>query len=181
MSFFESAIKKEDAPFKVVCGKWGIEYFRERGQKSDRQFVFKDVPSYAEGVSLATYLTELYSSDQADEIIFMYQKFKNILTQVPASSKYLPAETEGSGSRAGIYYPDKESVEKELYGLCLKNRAYSFLLEWASGVQAATMMAMRTASDNAVELKAKLDLQLNRKRQSQVTSGVIEISSSNES
>ena len=105
---------------------------------------------------------------------------------------FLPVKTDEKAKNpdAGVYYPDRETAEKSLYANCLKNKAYSFLLEWASGAQAATMMAMRNASDSAigevynritnVELKLELDLRLSRRRQWQVTSGVIETASSNE-
>lgn len=48
------------------------------------------------------------------------------------------------------------------------------MLEWSSGVQAATMTAMRTSAENAKNLKAELELTLNRRRQASVTSGVAE-------
>ena len=38
------------------------------------------------------------------------------------------------------------------------------MLEWSSGVQAATMTAMRTSAENAKNLKAELELTLNRRR-----------------
>lgn len=51
------------------------------------------------------------------------------------------------------------------------------MLETALGAQAATLTAMRSAYDTALEYSAKLETEMNRKRQSQVTADVIEISS----
>ncbi len=183
MSFFEEIYKHESDPIVVVCGKWGAEYFQAKGIPCAERFAFRDIPEYDESALLTDYLTKLYSEEKADQILIVHQKFKNILTQTPETTVFLPAKSENEAKdRSGevIYYPDKEAAGKALYALCLKNRLYSLLLESASGVQAATMMAMRTASDNAAELKSKLELKLNRKRQGQVTSGVIETSSSNE-
>ena len=180
MSFFENILAEDNNPLIIVCGKWGIEYFRTNNLMTDNRFVFSDIPEYAESASFASYLINLYSSGQADEIVLVYQKFKNILTQVPDTEPLLPAKSGEKKNTEVIYYPDREVVDKALYELCLKNKIYSLLLEWASGVHAATMMSMRTASDNAVKLKAELELNLNRRRQSQVTSGVMETAGSNE-
>ena len=51
------------------------------------------------------------------------------------------------------------------------------VLETALGAQAATLTAMRSAYDTACEYSAKLETEMNRKRQSQVTADVIESSS----
>jgi F0F1-type ATP synthase gamma subunit len=54
---------------------------------------------------------------------------------------------------------------------------YKRVLETALGAQAATLTAMRSAYDTACEYSTKLETEMNRKRQSQVTADVIEISS----
>ncbi|MFA6729462.1 MAG: FoF1 ATP synthase subunit gamma [Eubacteriales bacterium] len=182
-AYFEGVIKDEANPIIVVCGRWGETYFRNKHHiKIEKQFIFADVPEYSEGSRLGEYLTELYESGGADEVIFVFQKYKNLLSQIPSKEVFLPVKTDEKAKNpdAGVYYPDRETAEKSLYANCLKNKAYSFLLEWASGAQAATMMAMRNASDSARELKLELDLRLSRRRQWQVTSGVIETASSNE-
>ena len=50
------------------------------------------------------------------------------------------------------------------------------ILETAIGAQAATVMNMRSAYDTATEFEEKLESEINRKRQSQVTADVIETS-----
>ena len=52
-------------------------------------------------------------------------------------------------------------------------------VEAGGGVQAATMMAMRSAYDNAEESAAELEAAISRKRQSEVTASVIETSGGN--
>ena len=53
---------------------------------------------------------------------------------------------------------------------------YKKTLETALGAQAATLTTMRSAYDTASEYCVTLEAEINRKRQSQVTADVIEVS-----
>lgn len=183
LNYFEEIYKAEPQAFVVVCGKRGGEYFDAKGIKITKRFVFKDIPQYAESETLCDYLNTLYESEAADEIIAVYQKHKNILTQTPGAETLLPEKAGGTEEDVigeFVFYPDKQTAAKAVYSLCFKNKVHYMLLESAAGAQAATMMAMRTAADNASKLKTDLEIQLQRKRQGQITSGVIETSGANE-
>ena len=54
---------------------------------------------------------------------------------------------------------------------------YALMLECSEGAAAATVMAMRQASDNASKTAEALKLKINRLRQSRVTAEVLETSS----
>ncbi|MGN1410402.1 MAG: F0F1 ATP synthase subunit gamma, partial [Eubacteriales bacterium] len=115
-------------------------------------------------------------------VSFVYQHFKNMLTQIPSKKQLLPLSdditnggtTDVVGGDGILYIPDKETVMKNACLTCVDSSIYSTILEAATGAQAATLMAMREASDNAKESIAALELEISRKRQSEVTSSVIE-------
>jgi F-type H+-transporting ATPase subunit gamma len=75
--------------------------------------------------------------------------------------------------------PDRDTVLKASADACVSADFYARVLEAAAGAQAATLVAMRTASDNADKNAAALEADISHRRQSEVTSGVIETAGGN--
>lgn len=173
-NFFADKTVSEKYPLLVVCGKKGIEHFKTASVKVDRTFVFSDIPPYSQSLELSEYLLKLYSTGEASEVVFVYQKFKNLLVQNPFSERLLPLKGEDTEEADCFFYPGRAEVENILYEKYIKSKIHYIMLEWSSGVQAATMTAMRTSAENAKNLKAELELTLNRRRQASVTSRVAE-------
>ena len=77
------------------------------------------------------------------------------------------------------------SVTNALQALAARDlieyRSHQPVVLTAAGAQAATLMAMRSAYDNAKESSAGLETVISRKRQSEVTASVIETASDNNS
>ena len=78
-----------------------------------------------------------------------------------------------------MYLPSPAAIGARLALTCLNNEVFAVALDNASGAQAATLMAMRSACDSATESAAKLETTINRRRQADVTASVIEIASGN--
>ena len=169
-------------PLVIACGKTAAAYCRDKNIALLEVFPFSDIPSYAETQKLAAYVRSLYTSGKAAHIIFIYQKFSNMLTQKPARRCVLPpdeAETIEAAGKETLLLPDRETVCERLSQLCFDSSVYSIALEGATGAQAATLMAMRSAYDNASESAEKLETAINRRRQNEVTASVIETASDN--
>lgn len=161
----------------VVCGRIASAYFEEHGVKAEREFIFPDVPSYENAAELCEYLRTSFTDGEISAVSFVYQHFKNMLTQIPTKKQLLPLGNKNVTSKNDddiIYIPDRETVMKNACISCVDCAIYSTVLDAATGAQAATMMAMREATDNVKETIATLELEISRKRQSEVTSSVIE-------
>ena len=89
----------------------------------------------------------------------------------------LPGEAPGEAAEADLWVPDLSTAQAGLVDFCLRAQIYSLLLKGAQGVQGATLVSMRSAYDNGKKSAAALETAINRKRQTQVTAGVIETSS----
>ena len=76
-----------------------------------------------------------------------------------------------------MFVPDKKTVISNTAEKILISIIYKKILEAALGAQAATLTTMRSAYDTACEYASQLETEINRKRQSQVTADVIEVSS----
>lgn len=162
----------------VACGKIAAAYFAEHGVKTERDFVFSDVPAFDDCREFCEYLRNGFVNGEFSAVSFVYQHFKNMLTQIPTKKQLLPLGNSSVSSSAStddvIYIPDRETVMKNACLSCVDCSIYSSVLDAATGAQAATMMAMREATDNVKDTIAALELEISRKRQSEVTSSVIE-------
>ena len=177
LRFLEDELRKREAPILLVGGRKAAQYLRERGAAFE-DFPLSDVPAYDEIIPLAERLRSLYVSGEAERVLVIYQSFRNMLTQIPAAAQLLPeAESDGEEADAPLFLPDRETIGAQLAVSCVDARLYDLALENSAGAQAATIMAMRSACDNAEESAAELEITINRRRQAEVTSSVIETAS----
>ena len=178
--FLDNAMPGFDEPLLLACGRKAAQRLRERGVGFE-EYAVADVPGFDEIKSLARRIRELYETGQAARVFVVYQRFKNMLTQEPAAIRLLPEEDPVSGEERTplLYLPDRDTIAAQLAGSCFDARMYELALENALGAQAATLMAMRSACDNANEAAEELSVAIHRRRQAEVTSGVIETASGN--
>lgn len=166
------------APLVILCGKATVAYCQERGIRYERSFLLPDVPDFDACRPLLELLESLYREGKVRSVHLIHQHFVNTLSQVPADKLLLPLEGSGDGGQADILWiPDRETVCDDFGRRILDTVFFQTVLEAALGAQAATLTAMRTAYDNATESAEKLTVQINKRRQSAVTTGVIETSS----
>lgn len=188
LEYATSVLESEERPYRlVVCGKAAASYLAERDLTGctdcDTSHILSDVPTADSCFELCDLLCDMYRSGEVSAVYLVYQSFVNMLTQEPTVRRLLPLTVEGDVTsedgteRDVLFVPDRETVIAG-FCTCLVNATfYSTALEAASGAQAATLMAMRSAYDNAREASASLETEIGRKRQSEVTAGVLETAS----
>ena len=186
LAFADDVLEKsKDERIIVACGKMASAHFREKKTETESEFVFPDVPLYEDCAQFCDYLTGMFKEGRISALFMIYPKFENMLKQTPAVKKILPFETceeadeKNKDDDGTLYVPDKKSVVREIAQSFLRTTLYSTVLEAAVGAQAATLMAMRSAYDSALSSAAELENVISRKRQGEVTAGVIETSSDN--
>lgn len=176
--FQEITEREEREHFAVICGRWGQDVIEPSGVEVRRRFAeFGDVPEKAEADRLSDYLTELYISGQADEIVFVYQRYDSFLKQTPCTKTLLPVTPEGDAAPAEdyIFEPDRASLMESLSELYVRSSVLELMLEARTGEHAARMASMTSASDNTDELIGRLTLALNHARQAAITTEISEI------
>jgi F-type H+-transporting ATPase subunit gamma len=121
-----------------------------------------------------------------DEVVMVYNEFKNVATQVVQAEQLLPlVPTEVPAGTASanapdnsidyIFEPSKEEIIKTLIPQSLKIQLYKAVLESNASEHGARMTAMDKATDNAGELLKSLKLTYNRTRQAAITTEILEI------
>lgn len=178
LEYADEILANSEKPYILYsCGKTAISHYEGT---SRREIVLPDVPNFDDIAGLCDELCEMYKNGEVSEVCLIYQKFVNMLTQTPISERLLPLSAlsdTAAGDDDEIYIPDRETVVKSLCERCIGVALYSAVLEAATGAQAATLMAMRSAYDNASDSSTSLETMIGRKRQSEVTASVLETAS----
>jgi len=149
---------------------------------------FTDQPSYADAQAVAHRLADLYSNEEIDQAIVVYNHYVSPLVQrvteqqvLPISEEVLGGEDEDEAEHERallgdfIYEPEPDQILERLLPVYLETEIYRALLESAASEHGARMTAMRNASKNAAELIDSLTLDLNRARQAEITQEILEV------
>ena len=117
-----------------------------------------------------------------DEVVMVYNEFRNVATQVIRTEQLLPLVQVAAPATATpaanvdyLFEPSKEEIVQTLIPQSLKIQLYKAVLESNASEHGARMTAMDKATDNAGELLKALKLTYNRTRQAAITTEILEI------
>lgn len=174
-------LRQQTGPCRIVAvGRKAESALLEAGFPLERTFLIPDVPTFDSCVELFSYLRECYAAGEISGVFMIHQRFVNMLSREPVCRQILPMGSgeAGDGSQP-LFMPDRATVLKAAALSCVDSAMYSVVLSAAAAAQAATLVAMRSAYDNAQESISDLETQISRKRQSEVTNSVLETASGN--
>jgi len=171
----------------VSVGRRGTGSLRFRRLDLAGEFTgFTDQPRYADAQAIAHRLSELYTSEEVDRVVVVYNAFESPLVQrvtvqdvLPLSDDLLETDDDERQEDAlrgdFIFEPEPEEILARLLPVYLETELYRALLESAASEHGARMTAMRNASKNAGELIDSLTLAMNRARQAEITQEILEV------
>jgi F-type H+-transporting ATPase subunit gamma len=172
----------------AFVGRKGHEYFRPRNIKTAHYFAeCGGKVTFLKAKGLADTLIKYYLDNEYSEIKFIYNEFKNAVSQKVVVEDFLPLNKPSLDSSSDATHPHyiiKPNAEEVLKSLLAKNfsiQAFRILLESQAGEHGARMSAMENATKNAGEMIKKLTLQYNKQRQAGITKELLEIIAGSES
>lgn len=131
---------------------------------------------------VAERLVNQFLSGKIDRADIIYTHYKSIGTQIVMNQRFLPVRQEEKPEKTAeaemtwyIYEPDCAAIMQTLYPLILHANMYQTLLESRTSEQAARILAMQMANDNANKLLGNLHLEYNKLRQQNITSELLDI------
>ena len=172
----ETYADKEVTLFSI--GKKGSDLFQKSSQLLDTADYLYDDLSYAKVSEVAERIMQSFADAQFDEVVLVYNRFKNAATQLVTTEPYLPlvAEQQEQASTAEyIYEPSQEEIVGELLPKALKLQLFKALRDSFASEHGARMTAMHKATDNAKDLRDQLKLTYNKARQAAITNEILEI------
>jgi len=168
------------APVAVVTiGRKGRDVIHRlrRNLIADRSEI-GDKPTIGDILPAVRVALEQYESGEADQVDVVFARFISIGRQEATLRRVIPVEPpEHVHELAGDfeYEPDPKDVLDALLPRYVEAQVYQAVLENAASEQAARMVAMRNASDNATDFIDDLTLTANKVRQATITTELMEI------
>jgi len=124
-------------------------------------------------------MLDAFADEQIDRLYIISNDFVNTMTQAPTIRQLLPLDPEESddyGHRWDyIYEPDARSLIEGLVTRFIESQVYQAVIENTACEQAAKMIAMKNATENAEKLIDELTLIYNNARQAAITQEIAEI------
>jgi len=174
LKIFTVGSKGEDQ-LKRAYGSYIVEKVNFKG--------FKKI-TYNEAEQIGNKIIQLFNKSQFDVCTIFYNKFKNVMTQIPQAQKIIPVENTNKEKNSDNFYefePDENEILNNLLPRNISTQIFKAFLENAASEQGSRMTAMDSATRNAGELVDKLTITYNRSRQAAITKELIEIISGAES
>jgi F-type H+-transporting ATPase subunit gamma len=168
----------------LVSGRKGASTLRFRRYDVEQAWIgFSDRPAYSDAQAIAHRISELYTEEEVDSVIVVYNHFESPLVQRVVEQEILPIpesvleSDDHAAALVGdfIYEPEPEQILERLLPVYVETELFRALLESAASEQGARMTAMRNASKNAAELIESLTLAMNRARQAEITQEILEV------
>ena len=160
-------------------GKKSSEYFTKRKYNVVQSFYdfWKDMTFDTASDIAETFITA-FNNHEIDEVNVIYNRFKTLASQDLLIEKVLPIDFTEDYNPKNYNYdyePNKESIVKSLLPKHLKVQMWQQMLESYSSEEAARMIAMDNATENAKEIIKELKLEFNKARQAAITTEMLEI------
>jgi len=136
-------------------------------------------PSIADLIGGVKAMLDAYEEGKIDRLFLVSNQFVNTMTQDPTVEQLLPLEAEESEEMKHhwdyIYEPDAKELLEGLLTRYIESQVYQAVVENGACEQAARMLAMKNATDNAGDLIDDLQLIYNKARQAAITQELSEI------
>lgn len=168
----------------AVIGSKAIGFFRSfGGNVVATAGQVGDQPAVADLIGSVKVMMDAYEKGKIDSLFVVYNHFVNTMTQQPKVQQLLPLPKDlddDLSAKLGarwdyIYEPDAREVLDALLARYLESLVYQSVVENLACEQAARMVAMKAATDNAGQLIDELELVYNKARQAAITQEISEI------
>ncbi len=182
-------ISNEGKTLKIITvGSKGYDQLK-RAHKNDivERISFKDSKTinYLDAEKVGKMIIENFEKEEFDVCTIFYNKFKNVITQIPQEQQIIPLKTseseENSSEDNYEFEPDEDEILSNLLPKNISTQIFKAMLENSASEQGSRMSAMDNATRNAGEMVDKLTIEYNRSRQAAITKELIEIISGAES
>lgn len=138
------------------------------------------LPAFEMVLPLVSIIDEQFLSGRVGNVKVITTHFNSVFSQTPKITTLLPvklAETDGQTGADRLYEPAPRELLPPLLKRYIEMELYQHLLESYASEQAARMLAMQNATDNAKDIVSALTLVYNKARQERITKEILDITS----
>lgn len=138
-----------------------------------------EAPTMTDLIGSIKVMLDAYSEGKIDRLYLVGNEFVNTMTQTPYVQQLLPLVAEENKKMQHhwdyIYEPDAQALLDGLLTRYIESQLHQAVVENGAAEQAARMIAMKNATDNAGDLIGGLQLAYNKARQAAITQELAEI------
>lgn len=174
----------------VAVGRKGRDMLVRRKNKVIADFSnIPNSPRFSDISAIGWLAVDEFLDKNYDEVFISYTKFENMLNQIPVIRKLLPLDVEVTNEdktgynvthheSTGVfsYEPGEAEILDEIVPRFTAIQIYQSILSAQASENAARMIAMQNATDNATELISDLQMEYNQARQQSITNEMLDIS-----
>jgi len=138
-----------------------------------------DAPEIATLIGSIKVMLDAFDEGRIDRLFVVSNEFVNTMTQQPTVKQLLPLHAEENKELQHhwdyIYEPEAVEILNDLLVRYIESQVYQAVVENIACEQAARMLAMKNATDNAGDIIDELQLVYNKARQAAITQEISEI------
>jgi len=173
----------------IAVGRKGRDMLMRRRREVIAEFSDLPIaPSFASLSAVGHIVIDEYLQGKVDQVYLAYTDFHSMVKQDTVIRKLLPLEvqyaddrvvaynvTHHSSNAVFVYEPDDTRILDGIITRFTELQVYQAILTSQASEQAARMVSMRNATDNANELITSLQLDYNKARQQSITNDMLDI------
>ena len=169
----------DQTPLVYTVGQKITDAFRKEGLSINTGYAgMMQSRSYEQAASLADDLMDMYLNGHLDKVVLTYTHFKSAGSQQIVDEVLLPVTVPaGEAEQESDYILEPSAVElmKVLLPKVIRMKVYCAMLDSYASEQAARVIAMQAATENADNLIGELTLQYNKLRQQAITNEILDL------
>ncbi|MCH8822081.1 MAG: ATP synthase F1 subunit gamma [Planctomycetes bacterium] len=165
-----------------TSGKKAVGFFEFQRVPISEKHSFGDKPDYEEIDRLAQRYVDEFTQGKYDAIRVVYMQFISNAKQMPQLMQLLPLQAAASSEAqtAAVkalydYSPSSTEILDDLLPLTVKTALYQAFLDASVSEQIMRMIAMKSATENASDVRKDLKRKYNRARQAKITTELMEV------
>ena len=170
----------------VSFGKKGRKYILKSGQELLADFPLPEKPDLQSVKPISRLIIDKFLSGEFSQVYILYSQFISTLRQEAVFEQLLPiidlqtleelSKTEKQNYQEPLFEPNPDAVLEAILPQYILMELYQILLEVKASEHSARMVAMKNATENALELVDDLTLTYNGIRQEAITNEILDIS-----
>lgn len=137
------------------------------------------LPTFDMVFPIMNIIDDHFLNQKVNSVKILSTNFMSVFSQKPNIKNVLPIEFPKDEERSSftIFEPSAKELLPNILKHYLEMTIFQYLLESFASEQAARMVAMQNATDNAMEIVEELQLTYNKGRQEKITNEILDIGS----
>lgn len=180
-NLMREVVKMDDKSknYFITVGKKAENYVASMGKEIIASFSFgTTLPSFEAVYPLSTIIDDYFLQKKVSEVVIITTKFINVFSQSPQILTLLPIALLEDTKRIEstmLFEPTTNELLPDLLKRYIEMMLYQSMLESYASEQASRMIAMKNATDNALDIIDSLKLMYNKSRQEKITNELLDI------